>query len=368
MYCPGCQAAYLHPVRIDRGKVDGCHSCGGFWLRPSALTRILGFTPSLSGPDGTNHRQCPRDSTELDRVFVSGKGIQDSVELDQCSSCLGIWFDEGELETVEELHNKFELSMAPVRQRWQRKDKRNDALTQIYGIENPISELGDDIGAKFISRVYLLVAAGIMLWGLATAGLAIIVLINFLLAVVIYILAIIIYIFLLFGLFSRRRQRNGTKAGYFFFTMLTGVVTAPLPILMGLTGQLHLVLGVFLVTALIFVTLSLIVMKTRVNLEHWGKGLYKILGLMILANFLVFILAITGILGPNRAIVVLPLAFIGVILWSSFILFDTSRLLHKAQPGEEVLMATELFLDFVNLFIELLRIAYYLSAMLADGA
>ncbi|XP_015771793.1 PREDICTED: protein lifeguard 4-like [Acropora digitifera] len=49
-------------------------------------------------------------------------------------------------------------------------------------------------------------------------------------------------------------------------------------------------------------------------------------------------------------------AIAGALLFSAFIVFDTHMLMHKLSPEEYVLASINLYLDIINLFIEILRI------------
>lgn len=46
----------------------------------------------------------------------------------------------------------------------------------------------------------------------------------------------------------------------------------------------------------------------------------------------------------------------GALVFCGFILFDTHVLMHKLSPEEYILASINLYLDFVNLFIYMLRI------------
>jgi len=46
----------------------------------------------------------------------------------------------------------------------------------------------------------------------------------------------------------------------------------------------------------------------------------------------------------------------GAVLFSLFIIFDTSMMMHKLSPEEYILASINLYLDIINLFIYLLRI------------
>lgn len=50
------------------------------------------------------------------------------------------------------------------------------------------------------------------------------------------------------------------------------------------------------------------------------------------------------------------LAAVGAILFAGFIVFDTHMILHKLSPEEYILAAINLYLDILNLFLEILKI------------
>ena len=50
------------------------------------------------------------------------------------------------------------------------------------------------------------------------------------------------------------------------------------------------------------------------------------------------------------------LAIGGAVLFAAFIVFDTHMLIHKLSPEEYILAAINLYLDVINLFLEILRI------------
>lgn len=46
----------------------------------------------------------------------------------------------------------------------------------------------------------------------------------------------------------------------------------------------------------------------------------------------------------------------GAVLFCGFILFDTHLIMHRLSPEEYVLASVSLYLDFINLFLYILRI------------
>lgn len=52
----------------------------------------------------------------------------------------------------------------------------------------------------------------------------------------------------------------------------------------------------------------------------------------------------------------LGIAVLGAIVFSCFIVFDTHMLIHKLSPEEYIVAAINLYLDIINLFLEILKI------------
>ena len=52
----------------------------------------------------------------------------------------------------------------------------------------------------------------------------------------------------------------------------------------------------------------------------------------------------------------LGIAVLGAIVFSCFIVFDTYLLIHKLSPEEYIVAAINLYLDIINLFLEILKI------------
>lgn len=50
------------------------------------------------------------------------------------------------------------------------------------------------------------------------------------------------------------------------------------------------------------------------------------------------------------------LCIAGALVFCGFIIFDTHMIMHKLSPEEYILAAINLYLDFINLFLYILRI------------
>lgn len=98
----------------------------------------------------------------------------------------------------------------------------------------------------------------------------------------------------------------------------------------------------------IFGGLTLYTFVTKKDFSYLGAsltiGLFMLIGIMLI-NF--FVRSTTLDLG---------LSIVGVIIFSGFILVDTSRILHRAHEVPPTLAALSLYLDFLNLFLMVLSV------------
>ena len=104
MRCPKCEGA-LAPLVVDGVEVDRCGACRGVWFDKRELSEVLPrpAAKSLLGggedPQALDQKRakCPRDGSPLLRVHSLRN---QSVTLDTCSVCQGIWLDGGEFEAL----------------------------------------------------------------------------------------------------------------------------------------------------------------------------------------------------------------------------------------------------------------------------
>lgn len=106
------------------------------------------------------------------------------------------------------------------------------------------------------------------------------------------------------------------------------------------------------ITGAVFLGLSAYVMTTRKNFNFLGGFLFMALLGMILV----------GLIGlfVNVPALHLALAFVGVLVFSGYILYDTSAIIHGGESN--YIMATvALYLDILNLFLNVLRIVSFFT-------
>lgn len=106
--CPAC-GGVLRPLpsRPVRIPLDRCERCFGIWFDRDelqqalqdqvALSRLRIDDPQTGAPAGKTRRGCPRCSGALVERRLQ------SVMVDECPGCEGVWLDAGEITALSEL-------------------------------------------------------------------------------------------------------------------------------------------------------------------------------------------------------------------------------------------------------------------------
>ncbi|MCP4753196.1 MAG: Bax inhibitor-1/YccA family protein [Proteobacteria bacterium] len=160
-----------------------------------------------------------------------------------------------------------------------------------------------------------------------------------------YMLFIILEFAVIFlTMWARKKETLGLVA-LFSFTMLTGVTTAP--ILLRYSGAT--VTNAAFLTGIVFAGLSFYAIVSKKDFSFLGGMLTTGLIVLIIGGLL------NALIFQSSAVSFLYSAA-GVILFSGFILYDTSNIL-KRYPTDEYISATlSLYLDILNIFLLLLHL------------
>lgn len=106
-------------------------------------------------------------------------------------------------------------------------------------------------------------------------------------------------------------------------------------------------------TALLFIVLSAYVIITKRDLNHWGGFLFvALLGLVITSLINIFL---------NSSVLMLIGSAIGTVIFSLFIMYDTSRIVNGYEKSY-IRGSLNMFLNLVNLFLDLLQLAFMFLA------
>ena len=109
-----------------------------------------------------------------------------------------------------------------------------------------------------------------------------------------------------------------------------------------------LILSSIGVTMAIFATLTFTV--------HTSKKDYSFLGMWLLTSTLGFVLFSLVQMLVHSEWLNLLLSWFGTVLFSAYIVYDTSNLIHVYKPDESVEAAISLYLDIVNLFLLIMQV------------
>ena len=199
----------------------------------------------------------------------------------------------------------------------------------------------------FLQKVYitflfsLLVAAGGAIIGLRPAFLKF----AFYHSTILFIITIIA----LFGAYACRKMPGINIIALFAFTFLSGMSLSPIIALYLTAGKGMLIHQALILTGVTFSGLSLYVFITKQDFSFLGgflfMGIFALIGTSLV--FMIF--------GGSSGAYTIYCAF-GALLFCGFILYDTSKLLREWRGNDYVGFAIQLYLDFLNLFLFILRI------------
>lgn len=218
-------------------------------------------------------------------------------------------------------------------------------------ILTPDSASAGALARHYLNKVYawmsvtMLVTAGTAIYALQSAEMLTWI-VSHMLLLVLGSIAVILMM-----LFAARRLTAGALAALLIvFAVAEGLLFGPI-----LCFYTQESLGLtFACTAGMFGAMSLFGAMTKINLSSWGRGLFMALLGLIIAG-------IANIFWGN-GLMELIISAAGVIIFSMLTAYDTQKLLQEGLYGTEeernkgaILGALSLYLDFLNLFLYLLR-------------
>lgn len=168
-------------------------------------------------------------------------------------------------------------------------------------------------------------------------------------------LAILELVMLLSATFFRRRKAVSYSFLY-IFTFISGITIYPVVAHYLAVSGANTVLLAFASTTTVFAGLAIYATKTKRNFTFLG-------GFLLAALLALVAISLFNIFWPLSTTGMLAYSFIGVMVFSGYVLFDFNRMKrHGVRPEEVPLMALSLYLNFINLFLDLLRIFGILSS------
>jgi hypothetical protein len=134
--------------------------------------------------------------------------------------------------------------------------------------------------------------------------------------------------------------------------ILLGLFTACESILIGTVTSYYesrIVCQALLITVGVFVGLTLFTMQSKYDFSSLGPLLFAGIMGLIFAGFV-------QIFFPFSKTVDLVYAGFGVLLFSGYTIYDTHAIMKRLSPDEYIMGAMSLYLDFINLFLYILRV------------
>lgn len=170
-------------------------------------------------------------------------------------------------------------------------------------------------------------------------------------------ISIVTLVLLVLMMFSRTMRRLGRFVAM-LVALLTGITMYSL--LYFYLGELGggLVLLIFGSTAVIFIAAGLIGFYSKKDFSSWGNILFIILiGLIVFSLIAIFV--------NFSSLVWVIVSGLGVILFTVYTIVDMNRVAKHPIADEDVpMVALNLYLDFINLFQNMLRFVYNLRRLL----
>ena len=213
----------------------------------------------------------------------------------------------------------------------------------------PVIEYPEYVRADFVRRVYGLVATQLAATGGVAAWLMLDVRARAALPAGAPPAAGAVALALLCGLSCARSRPAVATALFCGFTAAESVAVGGVCAAYAEANLAPLVLCAMATSLALFAGLSLVVLITRRDFGALGGWLAG--GLLALISFGLVDLLL-GPFGAARLVV----SAAGVLLFSGFVLFDTSQLLHSLTPDDALVAAVQLYLDVLNLFLLMLDV------------
>jgi FtsH-binding integral membrane protein len=165
----------------------------------------------------------------------------------------------------------------------------------------------------------------------------------------------ILELVMIFSAFFFRKRKAISFSFLYIFTFISGITLYPIIAHYLATSGAQTVVLAFATTTVVFTGIAIYATKSKRNFSFLG-------GFLLAALLAMMAIAIFNIFWPLSTTGMLAYSFIGVMVFSGYVLFDFSRMKHYGVRQEDVpLVALSLYLDFINLFISILRILGILS-------
>ncbi|WP_040949705.1 Bax inhibitor-1 family protein [Gorillibacterium massiliense] len=160
-------------------------------------------------------------------------------------------------------------------------------------------------------------------------------------------LIIVEFVMLISAIFVRRRKKAIGYGFTFGFCFISGITLYPTIAYYASVGGFTLVNTAFLITTAMFAGLTAYAYWSKKDFSFLGGFLF--MGLIALVGFSIIGMFTGSFAGPIICV-------FGTLIFSGYILFDISRMKHGLADEDIPRAVITLYLDFLNLFLYVLRL------------
>ncbi|EPS38797.1 hypothetical protein H072_7438 [Dactylellina haptotyla CBS 200.50] len=143
-------------------------------------------------------------------------------------------------------------------------------------------------------------------------------------------------------------KRKDYPTNYYLLALFTGLEAYTVAIITSFYDS-KIVLEAVVITAVVFAGLTLFALQTKYDFTQWQGILFTSLWILIGAGFI-------SMFFSHGSGFEMVYSVGAVVIFSGYVLVDTQMIMKHFTPDEEVAAAISLYLDIINLFINILRI------------
>lgn len=215
-------------------------------------------------------------------------------------------------------------------------------------MDNSINSQNKILGKTFFWMFLGLLGSAIVAWYTYSSGIFVDILLNgyFSILLILELVAVLLFSFLF-------RKLSPTTVGilYFVYAMINGVTLSTI----FAVYELYSIIYLFVISALVFLVLSLIGYKTNKNLNSWGPYIT----VFLLAGIFLSVINLFIIKNSGFDLII---DWLILALFCGVTIYDINRikiLESESNINEEkvhIYCAMQLYLDFINIFLRILSI------------
>jgi len=154
---------------------------------------------------------------------------------------------------------------------------------------------------------------------------------------------------LIFAVHDCREAEPWNLVLLYGFTLMTGLALGPLVAYYVEAGYGAIVIQAAVATALITAGLSAFALTIKADLSEWGSFLFAGLLTLIGVSFVNLFI--------GDSLLYMVSSWVGALIFSLYLIYDVNRIRYTPDTmGNAILICLDIYLDIVNLFLDLLQI------------